>query len=93
MKIIFDDKHTEYHQSLSKIGFESPAHRKEILSKIFAKKSVSNVKLKKHFIENDKSHSMETRNPEMFEVYFANTERLRKSPVIYMQKLLNDLNT
>ena len=27
---------------------------------------------------------------EKFKVQFANTERLKKSPIIYMQKLLNE---
>ena len=32
---------------------------------------------------------MITRNPEVYKVQFANTERLKKSPIIYMQELLN----
>ena len=32
---------------------------------------------------------MNTRYPETYEVDFANTERLKKSPIIYMQNLLN----
>ena len=38
----------------------------------------------------NRKHSMKTRNPEVYKVQFANTERLKKSPIIYMQKLLND---
>ena len=34
-------------------------------------------------------HKMETRGEEKFEFQFANTGRLQKSPIIYMQKLLN----
>ena len=33
---------------------------------------------------------MELRNPEVFQVIHANTERFRKSAIIYMQHLLND---
>ena len=42
------------------------------------------------FPENKKMHKMETRNPEKYLVQHANTERLRKSAIIYMQNLLNE---
>ena len=56
IKIVFDDKYKEYHQALSKIGLDTQADRRKIISQIFAKKSISNTKLKKHFMENNKSH-------------------------------------
>ena len=37
-----------------------------------------------------KMHQMETRNPDKYQVQYANTERLKKSAVIYMQNLLNE---
>ena len=33
---------------------------------------------------------MKQRNHEMFNIHHANTERLKKSPVVYMQNILND---
>ena len=47
--------------------------------------------MNKHIIRNTKAHEMKTRNTEQYKVNFAHTERLRKSLVIYMQKLLNEL--
>ena len=38
---------------------------------------------------NVKSHNMKTRNPEKYLVQYAQNERSKKSPIIYMQKLLN----
>ena len=38
---------------------------------------------------NDKRHEMGTRKPEKFKVIKANTERFKKSAMIYMQNLLN----
>ena len=38
---------------------------------------------------NKKMHTMETRKQEKYKVEHANTERLRKSAIIYMQNLLN----
>ena len=42
------------------------------------------------FPENPNLHRMETRNTEKYTVQFAHTGRLQKSPIIYMQKLLNE---
>ena len=41
------------------------------------------------FPEKPKPHGMNTRHEERYEVQFANTDRLKNSPLIYMQKLLN----
>ena len=38
---------------------------------------------------NIQKSEMKTRHKEKYEVQFASTERLKKSPIIYMQKLLN----
>ena len=66
MKIIVDDEDKEYHQTFIKVGLETLADKREIISQIFEKKSISNVKLEKHFMKDNKSHSMETRNAEIF---------------------------
>ena len=45
--------------------------------------------MKKLFKENPKLHEMETRNKEKYEITYAKTSRFKKSPIIYMQRLLN----
>ena len=89
LKIIFEEKYKEYKKALDKIDLETLAERRKALCLSFAQKNVKNVKLSRHFRKNEKSHEMKTREPEEFEVTFSNTERLKKSPIIYMQKLLN----
>ena len=42
------------------------------------------------FLENEKSHDMDTRQKGKFKVEFANTERFKNSAIIYMQNLLNE---
>ena len=64
--------------------------RGEQLSLNFALKCVKNEKMKAMFPVNEKFHSMNTRNEEKYKVQFANTGRLQKSSIIYMQKLLNE---
>ena len=46
-------------------------------------------KVQNFFPKKLKTHEMDTRNTEKYHVNHAHTERLRKSAVIYMQKLLN----
>ena len=38
---------------------------------------------------NRKMYQMNTRNKEKYLVQYANTERLKKSAIVYMQNLLN----
>ena len=39
---------------------------------------------------NTKKHNMQTRRPKKYEVLKANTERLKRSSMVYMQTLLNE---
>ena len=41
------------------------------------------------FVKNDKKHSMKTRNANQFKVAMAYTDRMKKSPIIHMQNILN----
>ena len=45
--------------------------------------------MKELFPPNIKTHIMETRDCEHFEVFHSDTERLKQSPILYMQNLLN----
>ena len=59
-----------------------------------AKKCLNNEKNKHLFQPNKKVHTihtMETRFQKEYEVNLAKTERLKNSPIIYMQRLLNDI--
>ena len=47
-------------------------------------------KLNDLFSKNEKEHCMKTRKNEVYDVNFANTERLKKGSIITMQKYLND---
>ena len=54
-----------------------------------AKNSIKNETMTNFFPEKEKSHLMNLRNTEKYEVFRANTDRMRESSVIYMQNLLN----
>jgi hypothetical protein len=50
---------------------------------------MKNPKTMEIFPRNLKKHQMNTRNQDTFKVQFSNTERLKKSQIIYLQKILN----
>ena len=89
VKIILGDRYSGYKKSLVKLDMLSLSERREQLCLNFAKKCLKNSKTKSMFPENEKTHSMKTRNEEKYFVQHANTERLKKCSIIYMQNLLN----
>ena len=90
VKLILGEKYIDYEKSLIQLDMESLFDRRENLCLNFALKCVRNPKTKHMFPESKKTHQMETRKSEKYEVQHANTERLKKSAVIYMQNLLNE---
>ena len=71
------------------MNIESLEDRRKDICLNFAKKCVKNNKLKSMFPLNDKNHPMELRENETYKVQFAHNERLKKSSIVYMQRLLN----
>ena len=55
----------------------------------FALKALKNEKMKHMFPLRNSENRIKTRNGEIFEVQKANTDRLKKFALIYMQTLLN----
>ena len=78
-----------YTKALIKLDMEKLCDRCEKLCLSIAKKCVNNPKTTQMFPRNVKSHDMQTRNPEKFLVQHARNDRLKDSPIIYMQNLLN----
>ena len=89
-KIILNDSEMQYEKRLAKLGLETLSSRRETLCLNFAIKCTKSEKVKNMFPLNEKRHDMETRNEDKFKVQFANTTRLKNSPIVYMQKLLNE---
>ena len=90
LKIILQESYDTYEGALKTLELESLDDRRERLCLQFAKKCLTNEKMKNLFPLNHKTHPMITRLEENYEVNHANTGRLQNSPIIYMQKLLNE---
>ena len=92
LKIILGPKYETYKKSLNILDLEPLDQRREYLCFRFAQKCTKNEKTKHMFPLNEKTHNMDLRKHEKFKVNHANTDRLRRSPIIYMQHLLNEWN-
>ena len=90
VKIILPDSQHNYQYNLTKLGLSTLKNRREQLCLNFAKKCLKNSKMKDLFYNNKSIHEMKIRNKEQYNVEFANTKRLKNSPIIYMQRLLNE---
>ena len=88
--MILDERYVSYNKSLNSIKLDTLEDIIEQLCLKFAKSCQKNAKLSDIFPKNKKTHQMELRNPEIFKVQHANTERFKKSAIIHMQHLLND---
>ena len=90
IKIILQDSYKGYNSGLAQLEIESLKSRREQLCLSFALKCVKSDKVRHMFPMNIKPHEMSTRHGEKFKVQHAHTDRLKNSPIIYMQKLLNE---
>ena len=90
-RIIMGNEYKNYEDALEKIGIDSLKERREALCLNFAKKCLEseNERCNKILKNREKIHKMKIRNQEYFAVNHAKTERLRKSTIPYLQRLLN----
>ena len=87
IKIILRNQYNGYDKSLIKLDMEKLLERRESLCLKYAINSLKNEKMKRMFPLNENLDNK--RKKEIYFVQHANTERLRKSSIIYMQNLLN----
>ena len=78
---------------MARANLEKLEIRREFLCKNFAEKCLKNDKVKDIFKPRIKNHIMKTREEEIFDVKFAHTERLKKSTIPYIQRMLNQDKT
>ena len=90
VRIILGKHFEDYESALDKINLESLKKRREEICINFAEKCLKNEKTKKMFPLRKKEHPMEKKHEEEYIVHHANTERFKKSSILYMQRLLNN---
>ena len=87
LKIILSENYTTYDNALRSCNLKSLSERRSELALRFAKKCIKNPKTADIFPYNEPLRR--TRITENFEVTNAHTERLAKSAIPFMQRLLN----
>ena len=90
LRIILGVKYLNYENALKILKLQSLKERRNDLCLKFAQKCLMVPKLKQMFPRNHKNHDMGKRSLESFQVKRALTERLRRSAIPYMQRLLNE---
>ena len=90
-RIILGNEFKNYEDALTKVNLDSLQERRKELCRKFAIKCTKseNVRVKDIFQIREKAHCMDTRKEEVYTVDYAHTERLKKSSIPYMQRLLN----
>ena len=95
VKLVLPNKYktgenNSYENALLTLNIQTLEERRKQLCLQFAKDSIKHNKLKDLFPENEKKHIMNQGYQEKYKVSFANRDRMKKSSIIYMQKLLNE---
>ena len=88
LRIVLGQQYTTYTEALKITGLQNLKTRRTMLSLNFAIKCVKNEKTSFMFPRNE--NPVDTRHHEYFEVTKARTNRLAKSAIPFMQRLLND---
>ena len=89
-KLVLEENYKNYYNSLDILGLTTLESRRRKLTLDFAKRSLSDNKLRDLFPIRNKAHNMKTRNKEQYKVNHANTNRYSNSAIPTMQRLLNE---
>ena len=91
LRMILKQRYTSYEEALKIVNLETLSDRREKLCLQFAEKCLMSEKTKGMFPLHQSSHDMakNIRHHEKYHVQHANTDRLKKSAIPYMQRLLN----
>ena len=76
-----------YEKALIKLNLQTLEQRRIELCSNFANNCIKYDKLTDLFPKNENLH--DARNTEKYKILFADTDRLKKSSIVYMQNLLN----
>ena len=88
LKVILASEYETYEKALLITGLSTLKERRKVLCKKFAKNCIKNEKMSHIFPRN--FSIVNTRKQERFYVQPASTERLARSAIPYMQRLLNE---
>ena len=89
-KLILQEEYRSYNEALRHLGLQNLEDRRKNLTLAFAKRSLADGHFSDLIKKRKPNNTIETRFRDFYEVTHANTERFKNSPVITMQRLLNE---
>ena len=89
-RLVLEEDFKNYKQALSLLQIPTLQDRRKELTLRFAETGIMDGTLTDLFPKIRKRHTMETRKENVYKVTHANTSRLKNSPVITMQRMLNE---
>ena len=88
-KLVLEEDYITYKKALDFLQIQTLEDRRKELTLKFAEVGIVSGALSDLFPRKKKAHCMEIRKGEYFKETFANTKRLQNSPVLAMQRMLN----
>ena len=89
-KLVLQEDYKNYFQALKTLGLETLKQKRKSLTLRFVRQSLADGKLHNLFPLRRKQHGMRTREEEKYQITYANTNRYKNSPILAMQRLLNE---
>ena len=89
LKLILKERYIDYRNALKVVRLDTLEERREKLCLKFAKACVRHEKLNDMFPKQRYGHNMDMRQNDKFVIKRARTERLQRSAIVNMQRLLN----
>ena len=90
-KMVLGENFKSYFEALKTLNIQALKIRRKNLTLRFAQHSLADGKLMELFPLKRKQHTMDTHRKVKFQVFRAHTERYRNSPILTMQRLLNEV--
>ena len=88
-KLVLKEKYKDYNSALLNLNLETLSSRRDKLMMKFGKTSIENGKLHKFFPLRNTEHNMLLRDPDIYRVTKAHTQRFYHSSILHIQRLLN----
>ena len=90
VRLILEEDYSTYEEALIDLGLSSLKLRRKNLILSFAKRSLADGHFSDLFPKRKPEHQMEIRKREKYQTTHANTNRFKNSPILQMQRLLNE---
>ena len=90
VRLITNEKYFYYNTALHSLGLVTLSERRKYLTSRFAETSIADGILSDLFPLRKNHHKMKTCHSEYFKVIHANKKVYQQSPIITMQKLMNE---